>query len=60
MTIETISTDRFVFCPRFGEPMRFARTMPERRGLPAMETFEWRLCRLAVTAEHVVLQSAKY
>lgn len=34
--------------------MRFARMVPERGGLPAMQTFECRPCRLAVTAEEVL------
>jgi hypothetical protein len=34
--------------------MRFARTVPERGGLPAMQTFECLSCRIAVTAEQVL------
>jgi hypothetical protein len=34
--------------------MRFARTVPERSGLPAMQTFECSSCRLAITAEQVL------
>jgi hypothetical protein len=34
-------------------PMRFAPTVPKVGNLPEMETFECRLCRLAVTAEQV-------
>jgi hypothetical protein len=54
MPVETISTDRLVTCPCCGKPMRFARTVPERSGLPAMQTFECLSCRIAVTAEQVL------
>jgi len=54
MPVETISTDRLVMCPCCGKRMRFARTVPERGGLPAMQTFECPSCRLAVTAEQVL------
>ena len=53
MPIDTISTDRLVTCPSCGELMRFARTVPKVGDLPEMQTFECRLCRLAVTAEQV-------
>jgi hypothetical protein len=53
MPIDTISTDQLVTCPSCGEPMRFARTVPKVGDLPEMQTFECRLCRLAVTAEQV-------
>jgi hypothetical protein len=52
MRIDTISTDRLLMC--CGEPMRFARTVPKVGELPEMQTFECRLCRLAVTAEQVL------
>jgi hypothetical protein len=51
--IDTISTNRLVTCPSCGEPMRFTRTVPKVGNLPEMQTFECRLCRLAVTAEQV-------
>jgi hypothetical protein len=54
MRIDTISTDRLLMCPCCGEPMRFARTVPKVGELPEMQTFECRLCRLAVTAEQVL------
>ena len=53
MPIDTISTDQLVTCPSCGEPMRFARTVPKVGELPEMQTFECRLCRLAVTTEQV-------
>jgi hypothetical protein len=34
--------------------MRFARTVPKVGELSEMQTFECRLCRLAVTAEQVL------
>jgi hypothetical protein len=34
--------------------MRFARTVPKVGDLPEMQTFECRLCGLAVTAEQVL------
>ncbi len=34
--------------------MRFARTVPKIGDLPEMQTFECRLCRLAITAEQVL------
>ncbi len=46
MSIDTISTDRLV-------TMRFTRTVPKVGDLPEMQTFECRLCGLAVTAEQV-------
>jgi hypothetical protein len=54
MPINTISTDRLVTCPCCGELMRFARTVPKVSDLPEMQTFECRLCRLAVTVEQVL------
>ncbi len=53
MPIDTISIDRLVICPSCGEPMRYTRTVPKVGDLPEMQTFECRLCRLAVTAEQV-------
>ncbi len=53
MPIDTISTDRLVTCPCCGEAMRFTRKVPKVGDLPEMQTFECRLCRLAVTAEQV-------
>jgi hypothetical protein len=53
MPNDTISTDRLVTCPCCGVPMRFARTVPKVGDLPEMQTFECRLCHLAVTAEQV-------
>jgi hypothetical protein len=34
--------------------MRYLRTVPSISGLPEMQTFECRLCHLAVTAEQVL------
>ncbi len=53
MPIDTVSTDRLVTCPCCGELMRLTRTVPKVGDLPEMQTFECRLCRLAVTAEQV-------
>ena len=54
MNIDTISTDRLLTCPCCGQSMRFARTVPTVGGLPEMQTFECKPCRLAVTAEQVL------
>ena len=54
MNIDTISTDRLLTCPCCGQTMCFARTVPKLGDLPEMQTFECRLCRLAVTAEQVL------
>jgi hypothetical protein len=54
MPMDTISTDQFVTCPSCGKSMRFARTVPKIGDLPEMQTFECRLCRLAITAEQVL------
>ncbi len=54
MPVDTISTDQFLACPCCGKPMRFARPVPKIDSLPEMQTFECRLCRLAVTAEQVL------
>jgi hypothetical protein len=53
MNIDTIRTDRLLTCPCCGKTMRFARTVPKVGDLPEMQTFECRLCRLAITAEQV-------
>ena len=53
MWIDTISTNPLVTCPCCGELMHFARRVPKVGDLPEMQTFECRLCRLAVTAERV-------
>jgi hypothetical protein len=34
--------------------MHFMRIVPANRGLPEMETFECKPCRLAITAEQVL------
>jgi hypothetical protein len=54
MPFETIGTDRFVACPCCGERMHFARTVTVNCGLPDMETFECKSCRLAIAAEQVL------
>ncbi len=54
MNIDTISADWLLTCPCCGQIMRFARAVPKVGDLPEMQTFECRLCRLAVTAEQVL------
>ena len=51
-----VDTDRLATCPSCGAPMRFLRTVPSAADLREMQTFECRPCRLAITAEEVVLQ----
>jgi hypothetical protein len=52
--MDHVDTDRLAACPSCGAPMRFSRTVPAISGLPEMQTFECRPCRLAVTAEQVL------
>jgi hypothetical protein len=52
--MDHVETDRLAACPSCGAPMRFLRTVPAIGGLPEMQTFECRPCRLAVTAEQVL------
>jgi len=48
------NTDQLAICPSCGAAMRLSRIVPPIGGLPEMQTFECRLCHLAVTAEQVL------
>jgi hypothetical protein len=52
--MDHVETDRLAACPICGAPLRFVRTVPMVSGLSEMQTFECRVCRLAVTAEQVL------
>jgi hypothetical protein len=52
--MDHVETDRLAACPSCGAPLRFVRTVPTISGLSEMQTFECRVCRLAVTAEQVL------
>jgi hypothetical protein len=49
-----VETDRLTACPSCGGLMHFLRTVPSMSGLPEMQTFECKPCRLAITAEQVL------
>jgi hypothetical protein len=49
-----VETDRLTACPSCGAPMRLLRTVPTISGLSEMQTFECRVCRLAVSTEQVL------
>jgi hypothetical protein len=40
-------------CPSCANPMRFARSLPQARGLSELQIFECRTCGLAVSGEAV-------
>jgi hypothetical protein len=52
--MHNVETDCLTACPSCGAPMRLLRTVTSLSGLPEMQTFECRPCRLAVTAEQVL------
>jgi len=54
--MDHVDIDRFIACPSCGAPMRFLRTIPAGRNFREMQTFECRPCRLAVTAEQLMIQ----
>jgi len=52
--MNSINTDQLAICPSCGAAMHLSRIVPAVGGLPEMQTFECRLCHLAVTAEQVL------
>jgi transposase-like protein len=49
-----IEIDLLPACPRCGAPMRLLRTAPQIGGWRERQTFECRLCGVAIAAEHAL------
>jgi hypothetical protein len=52
--MNNVNTDQLAVCQSCGAAMHLSRIAPSFGGLPETQTFECRLCHLAITAEQVL------